>query len=91
MSAELLQTLISQADDDTWFGIFENHDLGHSRVGERCVFPFAKAQWNDAIVGSTRAPDGKIIGRGWRYILVHKTENPKDAFNWLINNENSTA
>lgn len=62
------------ADPDTWVGVFENADLGHRDIGLRCAFPFALSDgsFEKAEIGKTRAPDGRTIGLGWRYILVAK-------------------
>jgi hypothetical protein len=77
------------SDEDTWVGVFENHDLGHHAIGQRCVFPFALSDgsMDKAEVGKTRAPDGKTIGLGWRYILIHKTTSPDEAIKWLAGEE----
>ena len=71
------------SDPDTWVGIFENHDLGHPQVGLRCAFPFriSDGSLDKAEVNKTRAPDGRTIGLGWRYLLVAKC---KDADATLI-------
>ena len=76
------------SDGDTWIGVFENHDLGSQRVGERCAFPFSASDgsFDTATLGKTRAPDGKTIGLGWRYILVAKTRDTKEAIDALIHN-----
>jgi hypothetical protein len=77
------------ADGDTWIGVFENQDLGHPQIGQRCVFPFALSDgsMDKAEVGKTRAPDGKTIGLGWRYILVCKTTSHGHAIKWLAGEE----
>lgn len=79
------------SDGTTWLGVFENHDLGHYDIGKRCCFPFSTedGSFDKAIVGETRAPDGKHIGLGWRYLLAYKTkENASVAAHWLLHLEN---
>lgn len=76
-------------DGDTWLGVFENHDLGHPDMGRRCIFPFSLSDgsWEAAKEGETRAPDGKSIGMGWRYLLIIKTKDPVEAVNSLLRKE----
>lgn len=76
------------ADADTWIGVFENKDLSHPHIGQRCAFPFALSDgsFDKAEVGRTRAPDGKTIGLGWRYILIAKTTDVKAAADALHGN-----
>jgi hypothetical protein len=76
-------------DPDTWVGIFENHDLGHPQQGLRCAFPFrisdGSMSWSE--IGKTRAPDGRTIGLGWRYILVAKCTTADEALKSLRGDE----
>lgn len=76
-------------DGDTWIGVFENHDLGHPAMGRRCAFPFSLSDgsYEGSEIGKTRAPDGKTIGLGWRYILVWKGTDPDEAMKELTNKE----
>lgn len=84
MTEELEQTLARWfADPDTWVGVFENKDLSSSRPGHRVGFAFPRAQFEQAKLGETRAPDHKEIGLGWRYLLVAKAENADDALRAL--------
>jgi hypothetical protein len=73
-------------DGDTWLGVFENHDFGHPDMGRKAIFPFplSDVSWEVAKEGETRAPDGKSIGFGWRYILILKTKDAKQAVRALI-------
>ena len=73
------------ADGDTWAGLFENQDLGHRDVGQRCAFPFSASDgsFEKAEVGKTRAQDGRTIGLGWRYILKGKTKTAQKVLDWL--------
>ena len=76
---ERLKKLVE--DGDTWFGIFQNQDLGHPHLGEKCIFPFSLSDgsFEKAEVGKTHAPDGRLIGMGWRYILMAKTPDAVEA------------
>jgi hypothetical protein len=80
-------------DADTWVGVFENHDLGHPDRGLRCAFPFAisDGSMEKSIVGQTRAPDGRIIGMGWRYLLVAKCSTAEEALAHLRNEVKAAA
>ena len=69
-------------DPDTWVGVFENHDLGHSEIGRRIAFPFAMAQFEVGEIGKTRAPDTRKL-LGWRYILIAKCRTGDEAMVWL--------
>ena len=73
------------SDSDTWVGLFENYDLDSSECGERCAFPFSLSDgsFEGSIVGKTRAPDGKTIGPGWRYILAGKTKSVEEVIDFL--------
>lgn len=74
------------ADGDTWLGVFENHDLSHSDIGRRCIFPFSLSDgsWDKAEIDKTRAPDGRFIGLGWRYLLILKTKSAQEAAMCLL-------
>ncbi len=69
------------SDGKTTIGVFENHDLGHHANGQRCAFPFDTAEFESAVIGKTKAPDGRLIGLGWRYVLVGKFQDAAAADN----------
>lgn len=69
-------------DRDTWVGVFENHDLGHPKVGAKVAAPFSKSQLDVAIIGRTHMPDTPTI-IGWRYILIAKCLTAEDAIKTL--------
>lgn len=73
------------ADGDTWVGVFENRDLGHRDFGARCAFPFALSDgsFERAEIGRVHAPDGRMIGLGWRYVLVAKCRDVESALEAL--------
>lgn len=68
-----------------WIGVFENRDLGHPAIGQRCAFPFGEELFEAAVVDKTRAPDGRHIGLGWRYILKSKHRDVDGALAALRN------
>lgn len=67
------------SDGTTWIGVFENQDLGHSRLGDRISVPYDSTQWDGGVIGVSRAPDRAAIGPGWRWILVAKVRTVEDA------------
>ena len=67
------------ADGTSWIGVFQNQDLGHSRIGECIAFAFDTSQLEAAKIGSTRAPDHANYGLGWRYILIAKCATVDEA------------
>ena len=59
-----------------WLGIFENQALDSADCGSRAALAFPDANWDAAIVGTTRAPDQK-------YVLVEKCRTPDHALEAL--------
>lgn len=60
------------SDGDTWIGVFENHALDSSRLGDKIAIPFSLSDgsWDRAELGD-RAPDTKNR-INWAYLLVAK-------------------
>jgi hypothetical protein len=70
------------SDGDTWVGGFENLALDSVDVCGRVLFPFSNVQWDNGVIGETRAPDtGFLIG--WKYVLQIKSKDAKDIHDWL--------
>lgn len=67
------------SDGETWIGVFENHDLSHPDRGRRVALAFDNATKGEAKVGTSRAPDHRTIGLGWRYLLVAICTTPEEA------------
>lgn len=82
-SEDLRAKLESYLDDgETFIGVFENMAMDSARHGLRIAFPFDTAQWDDAVIGKTHAPDPSF-DLGWKYILISKTTDVTEAFRIL--------
>lgn len=82
MNETPLQTLERWvSDEDTWIGVFENHDLSSRDCGRKFALPFSLSDgsFEVAELNKTKAPDTKM-GLGWRFLLVWKGTDPQEAY-----------
>lgn len=66
------------SDGESWIGVFQNHDLGHSQFGQRIALCFDVKVWDKGEIGKTKAPDTSY-GPGFRFILKAKCKTVAEA------------